>query len=43
MSTASTPPHSNRRRQGKTSHNWKTAHAYSVENELEAKNNLPAT
>ena len=43
MSTISTTPHSNMRRQGKTYYNLKRAHAYSVENELQAKNHLPAT
>ena len=34
ISTTSTPPYSNRRRQRKKSHKFKTAYAYSVENEL---------
>ena len=40
---APTPPHSNRRRYGRSNHNLKTAHAYSVKNELQAKNYLPAS
>ena len=39
----STPPHSNRRKNGRSYHSLKTAHAYSVENELQAKNHLPAS
>ena len=39
----STPPHSNRRRNGRSHHILKTAHDYSVENELQAKNHLPAS
>ena len=39
----STLPHSNRRKYGKSNHNLKTAHAYSVENELQDKNHLPAS
>ena len=39
----SIPRHSNRRRNGRSHHILKTAHAYSVENELQAKNHLPAS
>ena len=39
----STPPHSNRKRYGRSNHNLRIAHAYSVENELQAKNCLPAS
>ena len=39
----STPPHSNRRRNGRSHHSLKTVHAYSVENELQAKNHLPTS
>ena len=41
VSKTDTPPHSKRRRNRKNSHHFKTAHAYSVENELQPKNNLP--
>ena len=40
---ASAPPHSNRRKSGRSHHNLNTTHAYSVENELQAKNHLPAS
>ena len=39
----STPPHSKRRKNRRSHHSLKTAHAYSVENELQAKNHLPAS
>ena len=43
MSTTSNPPHSNRRKRGKTYQNLKTVHAPSVENEFQANNHLRST
>ena len=39
----STLPHSNRRKNRRSYHILKTTHVYSVENEIQAKNHLPAS